>query len=63
MCKKLLSLLLCALPGFVSAVAPEDAVPLADPFILCENGVYYAYGTCSADGIAVLVSDDLKHWY
>ena len=27
------------------ALAPQSAVPLADPFILLHEGVYYAYGT------------------
>ncbi len=39
-----------------------EKVPLADPFILLHNNVYYAYGTGAADGIAVVVSDDLKTW-
>lgn len=63
MYRKLFFLLLCAFPGSLFATAPEDAVPLADPFILYEDGVYYAYGTRAADGIAVLVSEDLKRWY
>lgn len=37
-------------------------VPMADPYILCENGKYYLYGTHAADGIAVMVSDDMVHW-
>lgn len=37
-------------------------VPLADPFILLDEGTYYAYGTYAADGILALVSDDLKTW-
>lgn len=37
-------------------------VPLADPFILLHDGVYYAYGTGAADGIEVYVSDDLATW-
>lgn len=45
-------------------VPPEtDArVPFADPFILCHDGRYYAYGTSGADGIGVAVSDDLHTW-
>lgn len=39
-----------------------EKVPLADPFILLHDDVYYAYGTGAADGIAVMVSDDLKTW-
>ena len=37
-------------------------VPLADPYILLEDGVYYAYGTHSADGIECYTSHDLKTW-
>lgn len=39
-----------------------NKVPLGDPFILLWEGKYYAYGTLSADGIAVFVSDDLLTW-
>ena len=39
-----------------------EKVPLADPFIMLHDDVYYAYGTGAADGIAVMVSDDLKTW-
>jgi GH43 family beta-xylosidase len=41
-------------------VAPY--VPLADPFILCHEGVYYAYGTNSDNGIPVYISHDLVLW-
>ena len=41
--------------------APAD-IPLADPFVYQENGLYYLYGTGSPDGIAVCVSTDLLHW-
>ena len=37
-------------------------VPLGDPFIMCWNNKYYAYGTLSPDGIAVFVSDDMRTW-
>ncbi|MDR1864334.1 MAG: glycoside hydrolase family 43 protein [Bacteroidales bacterium] len=37
-------------------------VPLADPFIMLYNNIYYAYGTYSDDGIPVFVSDDLATW-
>ena len=37
-----------------------ETVPLADPFILLHNGVYYAYGTHSDQGIEVYTSDDLN---
>ena len=46
-----------------AAVRAEEArrVPFADPFILLHDGVYYAYGTMAADGIAVMTSADLLH--
>lgn len=47
----------------VMADSPDMPVPFADPFILYDHGIYYAYGSCSDDGIAVLVSDDLETWY
>ncbi|MCQ2118639.1 MAG: glycoside hydrolase family 43 protein [Bacteroidales bacterium] len=34
----------------------------ADPYIFYENGTYYLYGTYSENGIAVMVSKDLKTW-
>ena len=37
-------------------------VPLADPFILLHDGIYYAYGTHSDNGIEVYSSNDLKTW-
>jgi len=40
----------------------ERRVPLADPFILLHNGLYYAYGTHSKEGIEVYQSDNLCHW-
>ncbi len=40
----------------------QSPVPLGDPFIMLYEGKYYAYGTHSADGIAVFVSDDLQTW-
>lgn len=37
-------------------------VPLADPFILLYDGVYYAYGTGAGSGIEVWTSRDLFTW-
>ena len=56
--RKILTLLFTALAIQLSA----GPVPLADPFILLDNGTYYAYGTHSADGIEVYTSQDLKNW-
>lgn len=57
--KKLLLLLCILSAGYASA---SDRIPLADPFILYENGLYYAYGTGSDQGIPVYVSRDLRTW-
>jgi len=47
----------------IDDITPELVkVPLGDPFIMLWEGKYYAYGTYSADGIAVFVSDDLLTW-
>lgn len=46
----------------ISTIPKEQLVPLADPFILLHEDTYYAYGTGAADGIEVMVSDDLKSW-
>lgn len=40
----------------------DRRLPFADPFVLYDGGMYYAYGTFSPDGIAVAVSKDLKRW-
>lgn len=37
-------------------------VPLADPFIMLHENIYYAYGTGAQDGIEVMTSTDLKKW-
>ncbi|MDR0699573.1 MAG: glycoside hydrolase family 43 protein, partial [Tannerella sp.] len=37
-------------------------IPFADPFVLYHEGVYYAYGTNSDDGIPVYTSHDLALW-
>ena len=42
--------------------SPKGRVPLADPFILLDNGTYYAYGTRSKNGIVYYTSNDLKTW-
>jgi beta-xylosidase len=52
----------------IQAVYPQSnepvdrRVPFGDPFILLWEGKYYAYGTHSANGIEVLISDDLNTW-
>jgi beta-xylosidase len=42
--------------------AQAQKLPLADPFILYYNNLYYAYGTTDPDGIAVYTSADLTYW-
>ena len=55
-----------ALLSVVEAVAQSSSadkrVRLADPFILLDNGTYYAYGTHGNKGIEYYTSDDLKSW-
>lgn len=46
-----------------AADANDRRLPFADPFVLCEGGVYYAYGTVSSEGIAVATSTDLVRWH
>ena len=46
-----------------AVVVTAEPVPFADPFILYDGGQYYAYGTHSPSGIAVMVSDDLRTWH
>ena len=36
-------------------------LPIADPYILNYDNIYYAYGT-RGNGFEVYMSDDLKHW-
>jgi len=50
--------------GVVSLAAqpPQSGVPLADPFVLLHEGVYYAYGTGYKGGFHVYVSRDLVTW-
>ena len=43
-------------------VTNKNLVPLADPFILLHNDVYYAYGTGADNGIEVMTSSDLLTW-
>ena len=44
-------------PGVVTT-----QIYFGDPFIMLHDGVYYAYGTASADGIEVYTSTDLLTW-
>ena len=46
----------------------KHEINIRDPFILCENGAYYLYGTRAADfgckvgGFDVYISDNLEDW-
>ena len=55
-----------ALLSVVEAVAQsshtDKRVKLADPFILLDNGTYYAYGTHGNKGIEYYTSTNLKEW-
>lgn len=39
-----------------------EGVPLADPFILSADGIYYAYGTSGILGFKVFTSTDMVNW-
>jgi GH43 family beta-xylosidase len=45
-----------------SALHAQQKLPLADPFILYHDQLYYAYGTSDANGIVVYTSPDLRYW-
>ncbi len=48
---------------FVSAkVKHKSELPLADPYVLVDGGIYYAYGTHSENGIEVYSSHDMMTW-
>ena len=59
---RLTALVLLTLLHRPATVFSNQPVPLADPFIMLHEGTYYAYGTGSADGIAVYTSEDLLTW-
>ena len=40
----------------------DRRIQLADPFILLDNGTYYAYGTHGRNGIGYYTSADLQNW-
>ncbi len=55
-------LLLWCMAMPICAQNDPTQVMLADPYILVEDGTYYAYGTHSADGIECYTSHDLRNW-
>ena len=62
---RFLSLTVCLFICFIplhSKGYPERNLEIADPFILLDNGIYYAYGTHSPNGIEVYTSTNLREW-
>lgn len=63
--KKIVSLIFCLTALFSCGGHKEEItlsqLPIADPFILCHEGKYYAYGT-GEPGFRIYISEDLKHW-
>ena len=60
--KQFFTILLLILSITSWAEGGKSQVPLADPYILLDNGKYYAYGTHDASGIRCYSSDDLRIW-
>ncbi len=61
--KPFLRTILALATFLICSPALNAKVPLADPFIFYDNGLYYAYGTYSPDGIVVFTSKDLRTWH
>jgi xylan 1,4-beta-xylosidase len=63
-CHRSVLVILYALLCSVHSIAANTPVPLADPTIFFDKGIYYLYGTGgNADqGFTVYTSNDLKHW-
>ena len=59
---KAASILVALSLSCVAFAQKADVIPLADPFILYDDGTYYLYGTGSDNGIPVAVSHDMKEW-
>ena len=57
----LLAVSICQTMGANGRQAGSE-LALADPCVLLDDGVYYAYGTYSPDGILVYQSEDLRTW-
>lgn len=64
MTKRIIPALILLLLTTVRTMAEggKSQIPLADPYILLDNGKYYAYGTHDASGIRCYSSDDLRAW-
>lgn len=59
----MLSTMSCSGQSLVPDENPAASkVPLGDPFIMFWNGLYYAYGTQSPNGIVVYISEDMLNW-
>lgn len=65
-CLKRGILILCSIIVTNVIVRGQETVstflPIADPYILLYEDVYYAYGTSQSDGFKVYTSKDLKSW-
>lgn len=62
---RLFAVMVAGVAAAFSLLAQEDGfspVFLADPYIMYEDGVYYAYGTRNPNGIEVYKSEDLHDW-
>lgn len=44
-----------------AVIVLKNRLPIADPYVLCHGGRYYAYGT-NVRGFEVYISTDLEHW-
>ena len=58
----MISTMSCSGQSVIPDESPAAKVPLGDPFIMFWNGLYYAYGTQSPDGIVVYISNDMLNW-
>ncbi|MDD4514091.1 glycoside hydrolase family 43 protein [Massilibacteroides sp.] len=45
-----------------SVTVLSNRLPIADPYILLHDNVYYSYGTAVGNGFDVYSSNDLEHW-
>lgn len=56
--------LLCIvfLSACLAAYPQGRSLDLADPYVFEHEGIFYAYGTHSGNGITVYRSKDLRHW-
>ena len=58
----LLGIAICLIVGSSGNKQEGENIFFGDPFVMLHDGIYYAYGTASKNGIEVYTSDDLLHW-